>query len=239
MTGYVIVGLNYCRLRICRSIHGPILSVSRALVLSLAFPFSLPFSLFFNLYLILYWTRTSLRTRDRLRSYCFWIPRLLWEHPIGTISCKYQSYSEWGGMGGEGCRIAWIGESFVCWVSFTDNTITIRTISISICVIGKVKVHLISHTFWECRGRFYSLSKQRGRFCQKHLLASPSFFTCTFLMDLISWYIFSSLCGKTHICKKTNWNNDEKHAVTFLIQKLFYNLDDKLYEISLHNCRNM
>lgn len=104
-------------------------------------------------------------------------------------------------------------------------TITIRTISISICVIGKVKVHLISHTFWECRGRFYSLSKQRGRFCQKRLLASPSFFTCTFLMDLISWYILPSLCGETHICKKTNWNNDEKHAVTFSIQKLFYNLD--------------
>lgn len=237
MTGYVIVGLNYCGLKICRFIHGPILFVSRALVFSLAFPFSLPFSLFFNLYLILYWTRTSLRTRDHLRSYCFWIPRLLWEHPIGTISCKYQSYSEWGGWAER--DVGSLGLANLLLGFLLRITITIRTISISICVIGKVKVHLISHTFWECRGRFYSLSKQRGRFCQKRLSVSPSFFTCTFLMDLISWYILSSLCGEIHICKKTNWNNDEKRAVTFSIQKLFYNLDDKLYKISSHNYRNM
>lgn len=39
---------------------------------------------------------TSSRIRDRLRSYCFWIPRLPWEHPIGTISCKYQSHFRGG-----------------------------------------------------------------------------------------------------------------------------------------------
>lgn len=78
-------------------IKNSLIYISHSLVLSLSHSYIFSLSLFLSLInnYIIYRTRTSSRTRDRLRSYCFWIPRLPWEHPIGTISCKYQSYSGW------------------------------------------------------------------------------------------------------------------------------------------------
>lgn len=186
MIGYIIVGLNYCEFVDQFSVP---FSSSRTLVLSHSLSFSLSL-IFFNYYLILYRTRTSSRTRDRLRSYCFWIPRLLWEHPIGTISCKYQSYSEWGWAERD---VGSLGLTNFFFAGFLRITITIRTIWISICVIGKVKDHLISHTSWKCRGRFYSLSNQLGWFRQKRVLDLP---TCVFFFSGFNLLIYSFVIGR-------------------------------------------
>lgn len=123
-----------------------------------------PIRIFFSsaplLFILIGRVFASSRIRDRLRSYCFWIPRLPWERPIGTISCKYQSYFGGGrdyyfflfsfrrfiALFHIFLDLVCVCVCFCCCFSFSSRVLSqCVQYSISICVIGKVKVHLISH----------------------------------------------------------------------------------------------